>query len=240
MLTKLCFFGEDMKNTKNIFTGHLIVLFILLEGCIPTEAVRRSNSMQSNINQTNDDASKCYSEIESDINLKTALNNVIAFSEDERYRLLTSKEKTSQDINKNLIIFLSKTDKCLRIEANGMSKVNAGFQSIYITLENNRREAYLDFMDGDTTVGDLHRKLEQIKSDFLIERSVLAGNINQNLISNHNLEIEQRQRDFQRNYEQGIREYNRQQEIERINELRNKSQNTRCTTWGNTTNCTTQ
>lgn len=176
-----------------------ILLALVISGCASTAAQRQQNYIRSAVEDTTKKADICYAEVESTETgqkLKQKIA-VLGRSQDNRFELLRSKEKLSEELKPVVVSFLKLSAKCRNIVKDGYAKSHPLF--LIVTLDHFKAidENYIKLLENEITIGEFNKQIEEITTQTQKNWTEASMKINSNLAESHDREIEQEIRAYE-------------------------------------------
>jgi hypothetical protein len=162
-------------------------------GCASTAAQKQGNYIRATLEDTSKKADACTSEIDSTEAGRKLAERVLVRQEnqDNRFDLLRSKEKLSEELKPVLISFIKSAMKCRDIVKDGHSKSHPLFFTVTLQYYKAIDENYIKLLENEITIGEFNREAEAILSETQKKWTEASMKIDSNLAESHNREIEQ-------------------------------------------------
>jgi len=171
----------------------IILLALVLAGCASTQAQKQLNYIRANVDETGKKADICRAEVDLTETAQKMRQKIGVHSldQDNRFDLLRSKDKLSEELKPVVVSFLKLSTKCNNIIKEGHSKSHPLF--LIVALEHLKAldENYIKLLENEITIGEFNKKAE-LNFSQTEKKWVEAGmKIDSNLAESHNREIEQ-------------------------------------------------
>ncbi len=242
-------YSKESEAMKNLIL--MLVFTVLLSGCQTmgnkTGAQLESDRVTYLFNKSNSDTLLCHGEISKTTPYKVVYSDIFFEKDDSpnKYDLLSSNKKLTINQKESLKEYLVLQNKCRQAKLEPLNGLP--HQIVSMQYNNSMDEVYLKLFKDEITIGQANEAKVKIAMEYRMNWTKETAELNARLQESHNQEVGNAQRRAQilmpylmqqQLIQQQQQQNNYQQQIQQINN--NRTINTRCNTYGNTTNCTTR
>ena len=159
----------------------------------PTQAQSQGSQIQSRITAGNKAAGECSKNNTASPAGQIVTKSILIFndSQENKFDLLTSKARLNDAQKKALKQYLADNAPCRKSKIDGYA--GTPYQTIQMRADSDKDMVYAKLLTGQMTVGDANTTLKQINLKYFEDLKTAAANFNQNLQSQSNAELANRQ-----------------------------------------------
>lgn len=183
-----------MKSLKKLLILGALVIF--MTSCANNETSANQYSLQLNslLGETMGKRQACFKAVEELSEAKYVRSNLIHSEPDapNKFELLSSTKKVTQEDKKMLLVFLSNRQPCNGDSLKSLQAIYPPFANIQASLMQKSDSIYAKLMSGQITIGEANQAIQEGLSAYKKEWSAETVALNTRIQNDHNAELQNR------------------------------------------------